>query len=102
MTRYSLLLLAVFALCSCTKRSTSPTTPAPGNGTDTVVPVTIPTDPPLAKTIGFFLDNWQPLSFARPAYTEAGVPAAATTTVTIDASTVITKIPTSVFGHNAV
>ena len=69
-------------------------------------------DPPVAPTIGFFLDDWQPKSFITPASQEApAVPAAAhlpdgrnpdiTDTVTVDAAAVITRIPPSAFGHNA-
>jgi len=71
-------------------------------------------DPPVAPTIGFFLDDWQPKSFITPASQEAPVsPAMAgghlpdgrtpgvADTITVDASAVITRIPPSAFGHNA-
>src|SRR5580704_9955932 len=70
-----------------------------------------PKDPPVAATMGFFLDDWQPKTIAAPDYKE--VPAAlggaafgaastgADVTVTIDAADIITKIPRSEFGHNA-
>ncbi len=98
----SLLLLLI--LCSCKKEVTDPgdeNNGPPSGGPDTVVikPVT---DPPTAKTIGFFLDDWEAKTFTVPAYTEATAPSAGTTnTVTVDASGIITKIPRSITGHNA-
>ena len=59
-------------------------------------------DPATANTIGFFLDDWQAKTFTAPAYVGESVPATATTTVTIDATSIITKIPLSTFGQNAV
>ena len=84
-------------------------------------------DAPVAPTIGFFLDNWAPKQFTPPATREAepsaatvtgatnagaATPAAATPaggtaapagapTLTIDADSVITRIPPTEFGHNA-
>jgi hypothetical protein len=65
-----------------------------------------PKDPPVAPTMGFFLDDWQEKAFAAPDYKmvaapSGGVPAGADVTVTIDAADIITKIPRSEFGHNA-
>ena len=96
------LLLLVIVIVSC-KKSTEPT-PTPGGGgtLDTVVPIQPAVDPPIANTMGFFLDDWQPKTFVKPGFTDAIVPAGPTTTVTMDASSIITKIPLSVFGHNAV
>lgn len=58
-------------------------------------------DPPLANTIGFFLNDWQPKTFTAPAYTAGTVPASAVYTVTVDNSIVLTKVPRSLFGNNA-
>ena len=58
-------------------------------------------DPPVAKTMGFFLNDWQPKTFTVPDYAEAKVPASPSTIITVDVSDVITKIPPSEFGHNA-
>lgn len=52
--------------------------------------------------MGFFVDDWKPKSFAKPSFTESPIAASAATTVTVDASAIITKIPLSTFGHNAV
>jgi len=63
-------------------------------------------DPPVAPTIGFFLDDWQPKSFITPASQEVPASSAAASpgvadTIAVDASAVITRIPPSAFGHNA-
>ncbi len=58
-------------------------------------------DPETAKTIGFFLEKWQPKTFKAPEYSEGVTAGLTLNTVTIDASSVITKIPTQNFGHNA-
>lgn len=69
-----------------------------GNSGNNVPPV----DPPVANTIGFFLDNWSSKTFTVPVYTDTTIPVMSpTTTVDIDASKVLTKIPTTVFGQNA-
>lgn len=93
-----LLLLFVFA---CTKKggnnggSTGGATSG-GGGTTT------PTDLAVAATQGFFLDTWAPKNFTAPSYTDTTVPSAnASVFVTLDASKIVTKVPTSVFGHNA-
>jgi hypothetical protein len=72
-----------------------------------------PKDPPVAPTMGFFLDDWQPKTFVAPDNKEmpaapggSGAATAAASlgsavTVTVDAADIITKIPRSEFGHNA-
>lgn len=98
-------LLAVFIaglFTNCKKSNTEtpsppPSPPPPG---DTII---VPgADPAVANTIGFFLDDWQPRTFAAPAYVDAAIAASATNTVTVDATSIITKIPLSEFGQNAV
>lgn len=100
MKRYLPYTIAVLLLCmqvSCKKKKDdAPVDP----------PVTIPVikpqvDPALAGTIGFFMDDWEPRTFTPPAYTETAIPAAASYTVSIDYSDVITKVPRSIFGNNA-
>lgn len=89
---------------SCSKKSGSPVTPPvipPVITPEDTTTVIIPTDPSTANTIGFFLNDWQPKTFAAPAYTEMIPPTAATATVTVNTASVITKIPNSSFGHNA-
>ncbi len=82
----------------CTKKSSGPN-PPPGPGPE---PTPVPVDPAVANTIGFFLDDWEPKSFTIPPYEDAAQPtAAASATVTIDAASIITKIPKSISGQNA-
>jgi hypothetical protein len=101
---YLMILLAVGVFISCKKSKTeepdppSPP-PPPVSGDTTIVPGV---DPPLANTIGFFLDDWQPKTFVPPSYVDAGIASSVTNTVTVDATSIITKIPLSEFGHNAV
>lgn len=59
-------------------------------------------DPDVASTVGFFLDDWQARRFEPPAFTEKPFSGALNATITIDASSVITKIPRALFGSNAV
>ncbi|NNV57898.1 alpha-L-arabinofuranosidase [Limnovirga soli] len=86
---------------ACSKKSSGGGVVTPGGG-DTTVVIEPAIDPPLANTIGFFLDDWKPRSFTAPAYEDGTVPATASNTITVDASNIITKIPFTVFGHNAV
>src|ERR1700716_2525901 len=63
---------------------------------------TPPVDPAVANTIGFFLNDWQAKSFTIPAYKDTSTAtAAASIFVNLDASTITTKIPNSIFGQNA-
>ncbi len=97
--------LFIVNLCiSCKKSKTNeadppPPPPPPVSGDTTIVPGV---DPPLANTIGFFLDDWQAKTFIPPSYVDAGIASNVTNTVTVDATSIITKIPLSVFGQNAV
>jgi len=82
---------------SCKKKGG--TTPPAPTDTTTVNPQV---DPPLASTIGFFMDDWQPRSFTTPAtFTNTTVPAGSGVTVTVDRSNVITKVPRSFASNNA-
>lgn len=93
------LLLGIFII-SCSKSSDDSvpeTTLPPTTETEVVKPI----DPGVASTVGFFLDHWQAKAYVAPAYTIASIPTSVSTTVTIDASKIIAKIPTSIFGHNA-
>jgi hypothetical protein len=90
----------LLAFASCGKKGNTPDpTPNPPTDTTTYKP---PTDPPVANTIGFFLDDWAPKNFTVPSYDEVPKPSEdATAYVTIDASNVLTKIPKSITGQNA-
>ncbi|HRI20132.1 MAG TPA: alpha-L-arabinofuranosidase [Panacibacter sp.] len=70
--------------------------------TDTTVTIDPAVDPPIANTIGFFLDEWAPRSFTTPSYNETAIPSTASNTVTVNASDIITKVPLTVFGQNAI
>ncbi len=89
-------------IISCSKKSGGTATPDPPVGPVVDTTIAPANDPVTASTIGFFLDDWQPKTFTAPAYTETPVAAGATITVTFNASDIITKIPQSEFGHNAV
>jgi len=78
---------------------TPPIVVVPPAGDSTVVPGA---DPVTASTIGFFLDNWKAKTFAAPDYADATIPTDAANTVTVDATSIITKIPVTIFGHNTV
>ena len=100
-TRATIIIYSIFFLFSCSKKagtSSPPVTPP----ADTTVVIQPAIDPSVANTIGFFLDDWQPKTFTTPAYNESPVVASPVSTVTLDASSIITKVPLSVFGHNAV
>jgi len=74
------------------------------NGSDTTVvipPIATPDDPTLSNSIGFFMDDWQPKTFTAPDAKDTATPASANVTVTIDASTILTKISPRLFGNNA-
>lgn len=91
--------IAASILFSCKKKEID-NTPAP-SPIDTTVVIQPAVDPPLASTIGFFLDDWQPKTFVAPAYTDTVLPTSASSVITVNPSSVITKIPRSVFGNNS-
>lgn len=90
--------LVTIASCKKSVSGGGGTTPPP---TDSTVEVVTPADPENAATIGFFLNDWQARTFTAPAFTDGVVPAASTATITVDASTVVTKIPSTLYGNNA-
>lgn len=96
--RSALFVALALPLAKCKKHNAQNPEP-PQVDTTTVIPVT---DPPVAATIDFFINDWQPKTFSAPEYSEAVVqPAPTNNIVTVDASSVITKIPRSITGHNA-
>lgn len=107
----STILLAVtisllIAVIACKKSGDGGGGGAPGGGGGTGGGggggTTPPVDPAVENTIGFFLDEWAGKNFTAPSYVDGDVPsAAASAFVTIDASKIITKVPSPVFGHNA-
>jgi len=98
---YQILLILTCASTDGCKKTTSDKPPGGNGNTDSTI-VTPPVDPPVANTIGFFLDDWSPKSFTAPSYTDTTIPSSSPTVfVSIDASSIITKIPGPVFGQNA-
>jgi hypothetical protein len=89
-------IIIIFSACS--KKNTPGPLPNPID-TTTVNPQV---DPTLALTIGFFMDDWEPKNFTIPStFISAPLPTGVISTVTIDRSNVITKIPRSIAGNNA-
>lgn len=88
-------------ILSCKKSNNGGGTPPPPPPPDTAVVVNPQVDPPLANTIGFFLDDWQPVNFVTPSYQDTVIATPATYTVTVDRSVVITKVPRAMFGNNS-
>lgn len=87
-------------LLSCGKGSDpAPVPPTPP--VDTAVVIQPAVDPPLAPTIGFFLNDWQAKSLILPPYTDTVVPNLGGTTIKVNPSEIITKVPLSLFGNNA-
>ncbi|HEX6169262.1 MAG TPA: hypothetical protein VFZ33_06185, partial [Chitinophagaceae bacterium] len=92
------LFLVTIIFSYCGKKET-PTPPLNPIDTTTINPQV---DPTLAPTIGFFMDDWAPKNFTIPSSsTAAALPTGVTSTVTVDRSNVITKIPRSIAGNNA-
>lgn len=98
-TAFSILLPLLFLSWASCKKDNS------GNGGTNPPPVdtfVTPVDPPLANTIGFFLDDWTPKTFTPPSFEEKPIPTENPTSfVTINVADVITKVPSSNFGQNA-
>lgn len=92
-----------FAFC---KKGVSP---APGGGDDnggnnnpdTIPAIVTPADPTLATSIGFFMDGWKSKSFSAPDAKDTTIPSSASITVTVDASTILSKISPLLFANNA-
>jgi len=97
-----LFMFIIIAAFSCKKTASNSDNSGGGNTGGGSGGTVTPIDPAVENTQGFFLDNWLPKNFTVPAYTDTTVPgAAASVFVTIDASKIITKVPSSSFGHNA-
>jgi len=91
----------VVSFSSCDKKNAPDPPLPPQNPTDTTT-VNPQVDPTLASTIGFFIDDWEPKNFTIPSSsTLASLPTGVTSTVTVDRSIVVTKIPRSFAGNNA-
>ena len=97
-TSIGIICLALINLTACSKNS-----PVKNDGDEETKPdsTIVPADPALAGTIGLFMNGWVQKNFTAPTYTEKAAPAAASLTVTVDASTVVTKISPALFGNNS-
>ena len=87
--------MLVFFSCS-KKKDTPPIIEIPADTT-----IIDPVDPPVVSTMGLFLNEWQPKKYVAPQFTEGIVTTSVESVVTVDAANIITKIPPSIFGHNA-
>ncbi|HYD53604.1 MAG TPA: hypothetical protein VEA99_13295 [Gemmatimonadaceae bacterium] len=96
---FSLLLVCASLAAGCSGDAAGPG-PREEPKEDSTKVVSVP-DPATAKTVGFFLNDWSARTFVAPEFTEAAVPATATVTVTVDASSVLARVPSTIFGHNA-
>lgn len=90
--------LALVLFYSCNGRGNDPVTPATTVKDTTII---AGVDPTVANTIGFFLDNWQPKTFTAPTYDQTTVSTTQPIIISVNATSVVTKIPLSVFGQNA-
>ena len=93
----SLLLLVMIVSC---KKGIDPVVVSPRDTTVITTPV-IPVDPETAASIGFFMNDWLPRTFVTPPYTDVPMPSFSGVVIEVDPSSIITKIPPSIFGNNA-
>lgn len=100
-----LLILLLMSAFACKKPNTAGGNPGggnPGGGSGGGGGNPTPVDPPIANTIGFFLNDWEAKTFTAPSYDEVSQPGTSPTSIiTVDANDIITKIPKSIFGQNA-
>ncbi len=97
----AVIILLMTTSSSCKKEKGAPNPPNPPNPPVDTTTVNPQVDPPLASTIGFFMDDWEPRNFTIPASSTPTSVSAAGYTVTVDRSDVITKIPRSFAGNNS-
>jgi hypothetical protein len=92
----AIMMASFIALQSCKK---TPAVNNSGGNTNTIV---TGTDPAVASTQGFFLDNWAAKTWAAPATTQSvSKPSAnGAVAVSVDLSQIITKVSTNIYGNN--
>jgi hypothetical protein len=96
--------LFIISITACKKGDsggddTSSSTATTGITTSTTI--NPQTDAAVAKSQGFFMDDWAPKTFTAPVYVETTKPTAtATATINVDYSTVVTKVSKYLFGNN--
>lgn len=98
-------LVAILLLASACKKGDGPADLSTGQNTggrSKADSTYHPSDPGIARSEGFFMDQWKPKTFT-PAETTAGEVAtgAATDSLTIDVNAVVTKVSPFVYGANA-
>jgi hypothetical protein len=98
------LTIAIIALVisfqACSKNNTVNNSGGGGSTADTTI--IKPTEPTIAASQGFFLDNWQPKTFTAPANQAATKPSTTgAATVTVDLSQEITKVSANEYGNNS-
>lgn len=99
--------IAVGSSLSCKKSSPVKPPVQPPNPPDSTVSTVDtnynPVDAPIASTIGFFLNNWQPKSFIPPVNGKDTTAFSGNTdiTITVDMNHVITKVSPYIFGNNS-
>ncbi len=90
--------ICLLALAACSKKGSPGATSINGDTTVTIKPQT---DPTIAPTAGFFLNDWAAKTFTTPAYADTTKPSAtATVTINVDYSNVVTKVSKYLFGNN--
>jgi len=102
-----IVLSSLMAMQACKKSpgnnggDTGPT-PPPGTGVGTGPggSIVTGTDPSVANTQGFFVDNWQAKTFTATTAQTVSKPSPGDITVTVDLSQVTTKVSKLIFGNN--
>jgi hypothetical protein len=97
-------ILCCAVLQSCSKDNTSTNKGGGGGTTDTTTGTIIqPTEPAIANTQGFFLDNWQAKTWTDPTTSSAATKpvSSGAVTVTVDLSKEITKVSNNIYGNNS-
>ncbi|MVT08190.1 alpha-L-arabinofuranosidase [Chitinophaga tropicalis] len=95
-----LLSMEILLSASCNKNGNGKYNEGP-DSIDTTGSVFVPSDPPVAASIGFFLSPWSGKTLKVSSFTEAAPPATTKYTVTVDASSIVTKISPALFGNNS-
>lgn len=90
--------VTLLGVMSCKKGKSVDPLPPPPVDTGSVIQPAV--DPPLAPTIGFFLNDWQGRNLTLPYYSDTTVPNLGGTIVRVNPSEIITKVPLSLFGNN--
>jgi len=101
-TRLCMAALFCLALQNCKKDNSGGNGGDTTNKTDTITIITPPTEPAIAETQGFFLNNWQAKTFTAPSSQPVLKPQAiGPVTITVDLSKEITKVSNYEYGNNA-